>query len=68
MAEYVPLRKMGTKEDIGYAALYLSCDAANYVSGDTIVVDGGAWLYHTRFISREALSALDQERRKKSKL
>jgi 3-oxoacyl-[acyl-carrier protein] reductase len=41
MAASVPLKKLGTVEDIGYAALYLASKEANYVTGQTIIVDGG---------------------------
>jgi peroxisomal 2,4-dienoyl-CoA reductase len=41
-SEIIPLRRMGTKDDIAYAALFLSSSAATYVSGATLVVDGGA--------------------------
>jgi NAD(P)-dependent dehydrogenase (short-subunit alcohol dehydrogenase family) len=37
----VPLRRLGVPEDIAGAALYLASDASSYVTGDTIVVDGG---------------------------
>ena len=40
----VPLRRFGTVEDIANCALYLTSGAASYVHGETIVVDGGAWL------------------------
>jgi 3-oxoacyl-[acyl-carrier protein] reductase len=40
----VPLRRIGTPEDIGHAMLYLASDEAGYVTGQTIVVDGGAGL------------------------
>jgi len=41
MAASVPLKKLGTVEDIGYAALYFASKEANYVTGQTIIVDGG---------------------------
>ncbi len=41
MAASVPLRKLGTVEDIGYAALFLASKEAAYITGQTIIVDGG---------------------------
>ncbi len=41
MAETVPMKQLGTVEDIAYAALYFASDEAGYVTGQTIVVDGG---------------------------
>ena len=41
----VPLRrKMGTAWDVAYAALYLASDEANFVTGVSLPVDGGACL------------------------
>ena len=40
----VPLRRLGTVEDVANCALYLTSGAASYVNGETVVVDGGAWL------------------------
>ncbi len=37
----VPLRRLGTPEDIGNACLFLSSDLGNYISGAVILVDGG---------------------------
>ncbi|MEP6827378.1 MAG: SDR family oxidoreductase, partial [Aestuariivirga sp.] len=37
----VPLKRLGTPEDIGHAALYFASKEASYVTGQTIVVDGG---------------------------
>jgi 3-oxoacyl-[acyl-carrier protein] reductase len=37
----IPQRKLGKVEDIGYAALFLATDEAAYITGQTIVVDGG---------------------------
>jgi 3-oxoacyl-[acyl-carrier protein] reductase len=37
----IPQGKLGKVEDIGYAALFLATDEAAYITGQTIVVDGG---------------------------
>lgn len=37
-----PQRRFGKPEDIGWAAVYLSSPAANFVNGSVLVVDGGA--------------------------
>jgi NAD(P)-dependent dehydrogenase (short-subunit alcohol dehydrogenase family) len=36
-----PLQRIGRPEDIAQAALYLASDAASFVTGTTLVVDGG---------------------------
>jgi len=41
MANSIPLKKLGTVEDIGYAALFLASKEAAYITGQTIIVDGG---------------------------
>ena len=53
MAASVPLKKLGTVEDIGYAALFLASKEAGYITGQTIIVDGGQ-------IVPESLEALAQ--------
>ncbi len=37
----IPLNRMGKPKEIGNAALYLASDEADYVTGHTLVVDGG---------------------------
>lgn len=37
----IPLGKMGSTEDIAGAVLFLASDLSNYITGQTIVVDGG---------------------------
>jgi 3-oxoacyl-[acyl-carrier protein] reductase len=41
MTDAIPLRRLGSVDDIGYAALFLATDEAAYITGQTIVVDGG---------------------------
>jgi peroxisomal 2,4-dienoyl-CoA reductase len=43
-----PLGRMTTIEDVANAALYLVSDAAAFVNGVTLVVDGGLWLRSAR--------------------
>src|SRR5215831_12212753 len=37
-----PLRRLGLSADVAKAAVFLACDDASYITGTTIVVDGGA--------------------------
>ncbi len=53
MAASVPLKKLGHVDDIGHAALYFASKEAGYVTGQTIIVDGGQ-------ILPESLDALAQ--------
>ncbi len=53
MAASVPLKRLGTVADIGHAALYFASREAAYVTGQTIIVDGGQ-------ILPESLEALAQ--------
>ena len=52
MAASIPLKRIGEVEDIGNAALYFASKEAGYVTGQTIVVDGGQ-------ILPESLEALE---------
>lgn len=37
----VPLKRMGTPQDIAPGVVYLLSDAANYVTGQNLIIDGG---------------------------
>jgi NAD(P)-dependent dehydrogenase (short-subunit alcohol dehydrogenase family) len=37
-----PIPRIGDPDEIGYAALYLASDEASFITGHTIVIDGGA--------------------------
>jgi len=41
LLDKIPIRKIGKPEDIAYAAVFLASDEASYITGQTIVVDGG---------------------------
>lgn len=42
----LPWGRLGTIEDLGKAATFLSSDAADYITGAVLRVDGGFWLEH----------------------
>jgi NAD(P)-dependent dehydrogenase (short-subunit alcohol dehydrogenase family) len=48
IAARTPLRRLGEPQDIADAALWLASDLSSWVTGQTLVVDGGATLGQTR--------------------
>ena len=42
VAKRMPLRRLGNPEDIANGALFLASDAASWMTGHTLVIDGGA--------------------------
>jgi len=54
MTSAIPMGRLGTVDEIGYAALFLATDEAAYITGQTIVVDGGQVLPE----SPDAMAAL----------
>jgi 3-oxoacyl-[acyl-carrier protein] reductase len=53
MAASIPLKRLGSVDDIGNAAVYFASREAGYVTGQTIIVDGGQ-------ILPESLEALQE--------
>ncbi|PWB91474.1 3-oxoacyl-ACP reductase FabG [Methylocystis sp. MitZ-2018] len=53
MAASIPQRRLGSVEDIAYAALFFVSDEAGYITGQTLVIDGGQVL-------PESLTALEE--------
>lgn len=41
----IPLKKLGTVEDVAYSALFLASPMADYITGETVYVDGGQRLW-----------------------
>jgi 3-oxoacyl-[acyl-carrier protein] reductase len=44
LAQRIPLGRLGHPHDIAYAMSFLASDAAAYITGQTLIVDGGALL------------------------
>ena len=44
LIESIALRRLGEPEDIARAVLFFASDDARYVTGQTIIVDGGHWM------------------------
>lgn len=53
IAQHIPAGELGKPQDIAWAMCYLASDAASYVTGQTLVVDGGSTLPESPFF-REA--------------
>ena len=44
MGQVIPMRRLGEPVDIANAALFLASDLASWITGHTLIVDGGAML------------------------
>ena len=44
MAAAIPLKRLGTVEEIGHAVAFLASEEAGFITGQTLVVDGGQTL------------------------
>ena len=53
MAASIPLKRLGNVADIGNAALFFASDEASYITGQSIIVDGGQ-------IIPESLEAIEE--------
>jgi 3-oxoacyl-[acyl-carrier protein] reductase len=58
MTASIPQKKLGSVEDIAYAALFFASDEAAYITGQTIVVDGGQVLPESLMAIEEMYPAL----------
>ncbi|MCX7925796.1 MAG: 3-oxoacyl-ACP reductase FabG [Fimbriimonadales bacterium] len=41
MEAVIPFKRLGKPEDVAYAALFFASDEASYITGQTLIVDGG---------------------------
>jgi 3-oxoacyl-[acyl-carrier protein] reductase len=44
LVAFIPMGRMGTAEEVAAVVVFLAGDAAGYITGQTIVIDGGALL------------------------
>ena len=47
IAENIPMKRLGTPEEIGKLAAFLASDDSSYITGQGIVIDGGSTLPET---------------------
>ena len=47
--KHVPLKRLGTVDDVAFAVVYLASPAADFITGETLCVDGGQQLWGMAF-------------------
>ncbi len=48
--EWIPLKRYGRAEEVAYAVIFLASPAGDFITGETIRVDGGESIYGNRWI------------------
>lgn len=56
----IPIGRAGTAWDIAMAVVYLCSPAGGFVTGHTMVVDGGEWLWRPPVVSREMVARVSR--------
>jgi len=65
LIEMIPMRRMGTKDDIAWLAMFLASPYATYISGAVIPCDGGGAIESVKPMI-EAAGKIDAEQKKAS--
>ena len=60
IASLVPLGRLGSAWDIAMACVWLSSPGSRFASGDTLVVDGAAWLWRPPAVPREVVAEVSR--------
>lgn len=50
IADGIPMKRLGTIEELGYLALFLASDESSYITGQGFVIDGGSTLPETKSV------------------
>jgi 3-oxoacyl-[acyl-carrier protein] reductase len=45
LTQDIPLKRLGSVNDIAELAIFLASDESSYITGQTISVDGGLFMY-----------------------
>lgn len=53
IASGIPMKRLGTIEELGNLALFLASDESSYITGQGIVIDGGSTLPETKSVGVE---------------
>ena len=64
LSERIPLERYGTPEDVGNAVVFLASEKASYITGASLVVDGGLSLPGLAETAAEAESGWGRSRRR----
>ena len=66
----IPLGTWGQKRDIAMASVFLASNAARFISGETLVVDGANWMWKIPPLPREKVSRASRgvEKHSRSKM
>jgi hypothetical protein len=60
VAEHIPLGRAGSATDIALACVFLCSSAASFITAETLVVDGGQWMYKEPFLSEDDVSGFSK--------
>ena len=44
VADVIPLKRLGSRLEMAHAVLFLVAETGSYITGETLVADGAAWL------------------------
>jgi len=67
IAQVIPLGRMGETSEIGLTSVFLCSSAAQYITGTTLIVDGGEWLFKPPPIPRDMVASLSKQVEAKSR-
>jgi len=66
LCERIPVKRPGRPEDLDAAVVFLAAEASRYVTGQTLLVDGGISTGATRALVKEAQTSLSSKQTEKT--